>query len=182
MNRNSMNSWLDLEKRFREISAKLSFTRIDHQWGAAGEYWRITGSATTPTVQEFELLTALAGTALKKAIKKSTPSAEFVFSEADDKTRWFRALRAWSGGFESADYACQTDENGKFAGNIFTDTMHDPALMSANLCLRLHTDYPFPEKSFWRKARDEYGSKIIVGTVVTGITALGGLLFNLLFG
>lgn len=177
-----MNSWLELEKRFREVSAKLSNTRIDHQWGAAGEYWRITGSATTPTLQEFELLAALAGAALKKALKKSTPSAEFVFSEADDKTRWYRALRAWSGGFESTEHACQTNENGEFAGNIFSDTMYDPALMSANLCLKLHTDHPFPEKSFWRKAWDEYGSKIIVGVVVAFITTIGGLLFSLLFG
>lgn len=175
-----MNSWLEFENRFREVSAKLSHTRIDHQWGAAGEYWRIAGSATTPAVQELELLAALAGAALKKALKKSTPSTEFVFSEADDKTRWYRALRAWSGGFASTQHAYQTNENGEFAGNIFSDTMYDPALMSANLCLMLHTDYPFPEESFWRKVWDEYGSKIVVGAAVAGITALGGLLFKLL--
>lgn len=83
-----------------------------------GEYWRITGSATTPAVQELELLAALAGATLKRVINNSMPSAEFVFSEADDKTRWYRALRAWSGGFEVAHHAYQTNENGEFAGNI----------------------------------------------------------------
>lgn len=177
-----MNTWLEFEKRFREISAKLSHTRIDHQWGAAGEYWQIAGSAPTPAVQEFELLTTLAGAALKRAIKKSTSGAEFVFSEADDKTRWYRALKAWSVGFESARHAPLTDKNGEFAGNVFSDTMYDPALMSANLCLRLHTDHPFPDDSFWRKVLDECRSKTVVGVVVESIIALGGRLFRLLFG
>lgn len=28
-----MKSWLDLEKRFRELAPKLQDTRIDYQWG-----------------------------------------------------------------------------------------------------------------------------------------------------
>ena len=36
-----MKTWLEFEERFRVIAAPLQYLRIDFQWGAAGEYWRL---------------------------------------------------------------------------------------------------------------------------------------------
>ena len=64
-----MDSWLDIEQRFRLLAPELKHHRLDAQWGAAGEYWRIAGSGSTSATEQFEILSSLAGQLLRRVLK-----------------------------------------------------------------------------------------------------------------
>lgn len=121
-------------------------------------------------------------TKLLRALKEKTGAAELLFSEKDPKVRWYRALKELGGNFNQGLYAYQTDEKGEFAGNIFSGSIDNPTLCSANLCLRLQTEHPIPEKSTLKKVWDEYGSKIVIGVAIAALTTLGGLILKVFLG
>jgi hypothetical protein len=168
-----MKSWIEFEQRFRELAAELPYIRLDHQWGAAGEYWRLAGSPENASTQRFELLCSHAGEAIFKALKKPASNIEHMLcKERNHLYRWYRALEEWSGGFKIVNYGIQTDENGEPAGTIFIGEIEDPVLRSANLCFKLHAEYPIPEKTVWRYIWDNR-AKVLLALLIAG---LGGLL------
>ncbi|MFD2270511.1 hypothetical protein ACFS07_03585 [Undibacterium arcticum] len=78
-----MKSWLDLEMRFRSLAPNLRHCRLDVQWGAAGEYWRIAGTGSTPTTQEYELLSVVAGKFLGQVLNASDEADKVLLQITD---------------------------------------------------------------------------------------------------
>jgi len=173
-----MESWLEFESRFRALAPALQFTRLDAQWGAAGEYWRIAGAANSPVAQQFEILASIAGQQLAKALVLAGETDSPLLQVADAKHRWYRLLKESSPAFGNLSYGEQRNEDGSSAGFIYTGTLHPFAEASANLCLSLHASHPLTEKkSKWLWFHENYGKALIVG----GILALVGAAAKLLF-
>ena len=141
-----MKSWLEFEERFRSVAKSTQYHRIDFQWGDAGEYWRLCGAPSNTHSHEFEALSELAGSALKKCADKHKELLPIVTLEKDPKHIWYRAIKELSGKFETGQPAHQVDKKGKFAGNIFSGTVYNIGDVSANLCLTLHGRHPIQEK------------------------------------
>jgi len=111
--------------------------RLDYQWGAAGEYWRIAATASPSYAQQFESLARIAGT---KIVSVPTLGAdERVAQEADPVRRWYRCLVLHSGRFEQRTFATQVDEDGNPAGNIYSGSIPALSDVSANLCLMMES-------------------------------------------
>jgi hypothetical protein len=72
----TMKSWLELEQRFKTLAASLQHFRLDAQWGAAGEYWRLAGGGTTPASHEYEILSAMAGRLLERVFSSANESEQ----------------------------------------------------------------------------------------------------------
>lgn len=174
----SMQTWLDFETRFRALAPALQFVRLDAQWGAAGEYWRIAGGGNSPVIQQFEILAAYAGQQLAKALELAGESTSPLLQVEDPKHRWYRMLKESSPAFGDLSYGEQRNDDGSSAGFIYTGTIHPFAEASANLCLSLHASHPLKEKnSKWHWFHENYGKALIVG----GILALVGAAAKLLF-
>ena len=141
-----MKSWLEFEERFRRSAKLTQYHRIDFQWGDAGEYWRLCGAPSNTHSHEFEALSELAGSALKKCADNHKELLPIVTLEKDPKHTWYRAIKELSGKFETGQPARQVDKKGNFAGNIFSGTVPNIGDVSANLCLTLHGRYPIQEK------------------------------------
>ncbi|MGD2091655.1 MAG: hypothetical protein PVH61_36110 [Candidatus Aminicenantes bacterium] len=137
-----MNSWIDIEKRFRDIAESLKNLRLDYQWGAGGEYWHLylIGMRKNPVVSQFEELATIAGNLLNKTFDEKTELGEYLLSERDSKTRWYKALKEHSGEFE-------IDRNIPYLKGepIFKGSVNSVAEVSANLCLKLHANQPIKE-------------------------------------
>lgn len=161
-----MDSWLDIEQRFRKLAPELSQHRIDAQWGAAGEYWRVTGARSSPATEQFEILSSLAGRLLLAALKGDTKEEKTIISTEDEKLRWYKALKMMSSSFENNDYAEQLNADGSSAGLIFSGTVNQIAEASANLCLTFHALHPV--------ASDSVSSKIPKENKVTQINNFHG--------
>ena len=95
--------------------------------------------------------------------------------EKDPGICWYQALKKWSKGLARETYA---EERGETDEIIVLGSIDNPALRSANLCLKLQGEHPIPDKSLLGKVWDEYGSKILIGI----LTALAIILIKLLFG
>lgn len=137
-----MKSWLEFEKRFRQIAAQLQDFRIDFVWGTAGEHWRLCGMQSSSISKQFEALAELAGLALQECSSKYTDLLPLISKEKEPKHVWYRALKELSGEFKTAFLACQQDVHGNFAGHIFSGRVMNIGEASANLCLLLHSRYP----------------------------------------
>ena len=174
-----MESWLELEKRFRSLSGDLKYCRLDGQWGSAGEYWRIAGSARTPATEQYEILSSLAGQVLKKVLKGSDEAEKKLLGISDPKIAWYNALKGRSGSFGDHSYARELNEDGSSAGLIFTGSLTNMADAAANLCLALHTSHPILQrKRWWQWLHDNYVKAIIIG----GILAIIGAAARWAFG
>ena len=168
-----MNSWLELEQRFRALAPALRHYRIDAQWGAAGDYWRIAGSASNPATTEYEILSTLAGQMLQRVLSQKVESEKALISIEDPKIRWYTALKLLSPSFGNNLYAEQVKEDGSSGGFIFTGTISSIGEASANLCLAFHASHPIVERtSRWRWLHDNYIKAIIIGCIL----ALVGML------
>ena len=173
-----MEDWLELERRFRALAPALQFARLDAQWGAAGEYWRVAGAGNSTVVQQFEILATLAGQNLAKALAAVNQSGPPLLHVADAKHRWYGLLKESSPAFGNCSYGEQKNDDGSSAGFIYTGSIHPVAEASANLCLSLHASHPIKEKkSKWLWFHENYGKALIVG----GILALVGAAAKLLF-
>ncbi len=167
-----MDSWLNLEQRFRLLAPELRHHRLDAQWGAADEYWRLTGARDTPATEQFEILSSLAGQLLGRVLKGGNETEKLLLSLHDTKLRWYNALKAMSSSFGRHSYAEQRNEDGSSAGLIFTGTVSQIAEASANLCLALHISHPIVErKTKWQWFHENYLRALIVAIVAAIATA-----------
>ena len=170
-----MQTWLDLEKRFRRLIPELQYTRLDEQTGAAGEYWRLAGMPATQSTNEFELLSMQAGKLLQQVGHKKAELKE-ILAHPDFKICWYRALKKFSRAYQFGNRVMQADEFGRDAGAIFTGSIYNLPENSANVCLFLELHYPVRTR-WYKKVWNEYGKEIIIGVTVT---ALGGIIAALL--
>lgn len=137
-----MESWFDMEKRFRVLAPDLQHHRLDAQWGAAGEYWRVAGFGRSPATEQFEMLSSLAGQLLGGVLGGGNELEQALLSIKDSKIRWYQALKALSSAFKSDGYGEQLNEDGSSGGFIYTGTINQIAEVSANLCLSLQISHP----------------------------------------
>jgi len=128
-----VRTWKELCTAFRELEGGRADARLDYQWGAAGEHWRIAATTSRSYVQQFEALARIAGSKILEV-----PALGFehdIVEERDPTTRWYRALVRLSGRFEDRPFGRQLDDEGKPAGNIFSGTISALSEVAANLCL-----------------------------------------------
>lgn len=166
-----MQTWLDLEGRFRALVPNLKFGRLDAQWGAAGEYWHVVGGGDPAVRQEFELLCGVAGRFLEKVYSKDVPEQAKLLAIEDPKTRWYALLKTFAG-VQNLMYGEQRNDDGSSAGFIYSGTVNSFVESSANLCLALHLEKPVVERqSKWKWFHDNYGKALIVGVVLAIVGA-----------
>lgn len=135
-----MKSWLDFEKRFRDLAPQLRLHRLDASRGFSGETWRIAGGTRNPGVRNFEELARLAGKTLAKM------ASDIGFLHNDPVWTWYRALRHFEGSeFRGLLIGTDTENNGTVLGHTYMDNLPDFSNISANLCLRLYSEFPMPE-------------------------------------
>ncbi len=140
-----MNTWLDIEKRFRDISPSLSGVRLDHQWGDAGEYWRVAGGSHDNNFEQFEILASIAGQLLEKSLPKNDPVLEKIVNEESYENRWYRAVWELTNKIENYTFGIMKNDNDEKVGQIHSAMIFNVVNVSANLCLRLHALYPIKE-------------------------------------
>ena len=174
-----MRDWLEIEERFRRLSEPLQHIRIDFQWGAAGEHWRIAGESGSPLIKEFEAIAAIAGRHLESVLPQQGEAFEKISGESSKNLKWYRAVKELTDDFEFNHYGTQIDGEGNAMGNIYSGTVPHPVLSSANLCLYLHANYPIKDnRSIMQRLYDDYGKKIVIGVILALLTALIGLMFT----
>jgi hypothetical protein len=166
-----MRTWLDLESRFRSLAPKLKSGRLDAQWGAAGEYWRIVGGVDAAARQEYELLCGLAGRLLEDVYSpKDRDHAKYLAVE-NPRTRWYALLKNFAG-VQNLIHGEQWNDDGSSAGFIHSGTVPSFVESSANLYLALHAEKPIVERqSKWKRFHDNYGKALIVGVVLALVGA-----------
>lgn len=162
-----MRSWLDFERRFREISEPLRGLRLDFQWGAAGEHWRLAGMGREPKVRQFEGCAILAGQLLERCFDDSTHIGRLILSETIYTERWYRAIKELSGEFDQNLFAIQQDKDGNNAGYIYSGSIQNVVEVAANVCLHLQASYPLEETIM--EAHSIIISDSTIGIVNTGI-------------
>ena len=171
-----MQTWPTLEQRFRLLIPEMKYIRLDDQTGAAGEHWRLAGGfASKSTIEEFKLLSMLAGSLLKE-VGRNKPELKEIIDHDDNAICWYRALKKFSKCHEIGLPAFITDKDGNDKGTIFTGSIHNVPENSANVCLFLELHYPVRMR-WYKKVWNEYGKEIIIGVTVT---ALGGIIATLL--
>lgn len=139
-----MKSWLEFEDRFRRIAFPLQYLRIDFQWGAAGEYWRLCGMPVSALDRQYDALAELAGLALLETAKGNRELLPLVEKEKEAKHVWYRALKELTQEFKVGLCGTAHEEDGTYAGTICTGSISNIGEVSANLCLWLHGKYPLP--------------------------------------
>ena len=174
-----METWLDIEQRFRSIASLLSHSRLDVQWGAAGEHWRIAGLSDQLATQQFEVLASFAGQSLERVLKPEIEAEKLLLNIPDARIRWYNLLKQSSPTFGNLSYGEQLNEDGSSGGFIFTGSLHKFADASANLCLSLHSSHALREtpQSKWKWFHDNYGKSLIIGAVLAMIGAAIKLFF-----
>lgn len=160
-----MQSWLNLEQRFRSLISSLGDARLDDQTGSQGEHWRIACGYSKQAIREFELLSILAGKLLNAVGENKTELTNIIHHSKPDIS-WYRALKEFSNAHESKFYAITKDERGNETGVIFTGTIYNIAENSANLCLYMEVNYPL-KSTLYKKLWVNYGREILVGVIVT---------------
>lgn len=140
-----MNTWLDLEKRFRDIVPMLSNARLDRQWGDAGEFWNLSGGFQSNFLEQYRMLALIAGQLLEKSLPKSDPLSVKILKETSFDGRWYRAIWELTNKKENYISGVMQDEKGEDAGHIYSAMIFDVVEVSANLCLRLHALYPIKD-------------------------------------
>jgi len=138
-------SWGQLESDFRALRESGYAPRLDHQHGAAGEYWRLAGTPRPQGHSRFEALARLAGQKLLEVPAVAHESA--LAGERDPVLRWYRALRQLSGAYRNDLYATQTDGDGQDAGLILLAKIDDVCATSATLCITLESLAAVPHRS-----------------------------------
>src|SRR5687768_13485171 len=112
-----MRDWAQLESDFRALAPAFQCSRLDLQWGAAGEHWRIAGYVG-PADSRFRALARIAGKRL--IILKFAPGTQELLDVPDDASRWIRALKHLTGALEQGHPAQQLNQDGSSAGWIYT--------------------------------------------------------------
>ncbi len=139
-----MKSWLEFEERFRRITVPLQYLRIDFQWGDDGEYWRLCGMPSNALGRQFDALAELSGLALLESAETHVELLPLVAKDKEARHVWYRALKELTNDFEFKFYGTQHQEDGSYAGTIYSGSISNIGETSANLCLLLHARYPLP--------------------------------------
>ncbi len=169
-----MNTWLEFEARFRELSPLMQSARIDDQTGSAGEHWRIAGiTLNNETVKQYELLCNLAG----QQITDLNIGSNELLNHTDPKVRWYRLLKSSTASYQNGLAGYQTDDDGNNLGWLYTGTINNICEGSANLCLQLHTTNPIKPK-LRETLYQDYGKQIIIGIILLFIGGLIGAWFS----
>jgi hypothetical protein len=129
-----MRSWKELGEEFRQLAPRMQGARLDFQWGAAGQYWRVCGGLWPEAQTRFDTLAHLAGEKLTQV--SLPPEFAGIQNLPDSRIRWFEALKHLSGSFQFGVIATQRDDAGNFAGDILTGSIQNVLEAAANLCLR----------------------------------------------
>ena len=166
-----MQTWLDLESRFRSLAPRLKFGRLDAQWGAAGEYWHIAGGVDAAVRQEYELLCGVAGRFLEQVYSSNDPDQARLLEIGNPTTRWYTLLKNFAG-TQNLIYGEQRSDDGSSAGFVYSATVISFVESSANLCLALHAEKPIVERQGkWKWFHENYGKTLIVGVVLAIVGA-----------
>jgi len=151
----------------------MQFFRLDAQWGAAGEHWRLAGVGLTPSSHEYEILSTIAGQMLERVLRPPIEAEKSLLDISDPKVRWYTLLKTNSPFFGDRSYGEQLHEDSSSAGFIFTGTLSRPAEAAAVLCLSLHASHPIVEKkSKWQWLHDNYVKAIVIGTILALVGAV----------
>lgn len=116
--------------------------RLDIQWGAAGEYFRLAGGYNRNLEKRFYALSAIAGQKLIEALPSMPAVDEDVLNESNPAHCWFKGIWKISGNFEFGIYGEQITDAGDSAGFIYTGSIHNIAEASSVFCLELSAQFP----------------------------------------
>jgi hypothetical protein len=131
-------SWHELERRFQELEPLLQYTRIDGQTGAAGEHWRMAGSAGRDAEDRFEAVARMASEKLFLEMENEVDQYNDLASESDPLIRWYKALQYIGRRYETSGHIVrEMNDDGSPGGFIYTGSINSPAAASATLCLAL---------------------------------------------
>ena len=171
-----MQSWGDIEKRFRGLEEPLRGLRLDYQWGNAGEHWNLTGVQRDEAYRECLLLSGIAGKLMERSLDAEADPGLWLLREQDPTHRWFRAVMELSGQFEPRHTAYGMAEHGNRAETIFTGSMSNYVVNSANLCLWLEAEYPVQSRRvLWERLYEDHGRALLNGTILIIVSAIGSL-------
>lgn len=171
-----MDSWTDIEKRFRALEEALRGLRLGFQWGDAGEHWDLTGVARDEAYRECLLLSGVAGKMLEHSLTPEKDPGRWLLQEQDLTYRWFQAVKELSGRFESRPPAYGVDEDGNRVEAIYTGWVSNYIANSANLCLWLEAEYPIQDRrGFWERLYQDHGRTLINGTILIIVSAIVSL-------
>ncbi|WP_337912459.1 hypothetical protein [Vibrio cholerae] len=171
-----MDSWLDIERRFRDLAPALKFHRLDDQTGAAGEWWRVAGEPCQ-VVTDFELLCELAGEQLAIVLKSESEYADIVAGN-NVKWMWYRMLKKNTSSYKMGSSGYEIADDGT-RNWIYTGSLNNIGESAANLALWLNAKYPLRPKinieAWYKKLYRDYGKEILIGVVVAIIGSLVAL-------
>ena len=186
-----MTSWMEIEKQFRELETALQYSRVDGQWGDAGEYWRIAGTDDPYSRKRFEAVARIAGEKLRSVLEKSKDTREDLLLEADPVRLWYKGIWHISKNFKYDFPGSLLDDKGNTIGRIHAGHIDRIVEASAIFCIELSSSFPDKNigtaeiidvakehgkfKIFWNK----YGVGIVVGVIGT---VLGGIILAIILG
>jgi hypothetical protein len=104
-------------------------------WGAAGKRWRLDWRLDLATANRFNALAKLAGAKLEEL--RGLPDVPPLPKTEKDEDRWISALRFIGGAGRGSSIGMLYDDEGEFAGYVFSATIRQVAEVSAYLCLEL---------------------------------------------
>ena len=169
-----MDSWLDIEARFRELASPMRHIRLTSQTGADGEHWRLAGVYDRVLFEQFENLCRLAGEQLTAVCANDSSYAE-ILDHSDPLIRWYRALGMQPRAVTNPMSMYSENPDGTRNWSHVGDIEHVPQ-MAANLCLRLHGTHPISseiaEASWVAQIWDKYAMPILIAVVSGLILAL----------
>jgi hypothetical protein len=120
----------------------LKNSRLDIQWGSAGEYWRIAGrSYETSATQRFEALAYMAGEKLRGILVSTSHDPEGIATEVDPIRLWYKGIWKIARIFEYQTPGHELDKDGKIVGTIHCGSINKIADASATFCLELAARY-----------------------------------------
>jgi hypothetical protein len=186
-----MPSWRELESNFRDLEPVLKFTRVDGQWGSAGDYWSVVGSNDPYPIKRFEAIARIAGEKLRNSLQETPDPPQDVVGEPDPAICWYKGVARISRSMKTDYPGEHFDKKGDSLGFIYTGRIDRIAEASAIFCLELSGTFPEPVpptvpidkqemkvsklRVFW----DKYGSQILIGIVVT---VVGGIILLIIVG
>ena len=148
-----MPTWRELEKEFKELIPQMQYIRLDVQWGAAGEYWRLAGGFNRNAEKRFVALSQMAGDKLSTVLLSGTDVTNKILAERNPAYRWYRGIWKISGNFNYGFVAEQKTDKDESAGFIQTGTINSIAEASATFCVELSAKYS--EKETDKPAKQE---------------------------
>jgi len=124
----------------------MTYTRLDAQWGSAGEYWHLAGSFERNTDKQFKALSSIAGQKLASVLNPEVEVENELLHEPNPAIRWYKGIWKISNNFEYGFIGEQTNNDGTSGGHIYTGTINKIGEAAATFCLELAARYPESEE------------------------------------